>query len=264
VARKPTRPRAAALALPSRRLAVPVPLTRFLPSGRSLLVGFGLIGLAVGGYLVARETSLFAVRRVEVTGAPPFVLRRVDAALAPLSGKSLLAVDDAAIDGRLEGLPYVKLTAYDRAFPHTARIVVSAERPVAILRRGPDAWLVSERGRILRRLPDPASSALPRIWVAAISVPGDGALLSDDDALAPALTLGGVLAADRRFFTGVRQARAVEGGLVLVLRTGTELRLGRREDLPLKLAVGKRVLTLLGAAPRYVDVSVPERTVVSK
>ena len=247
----------------STRLAVPTPLARFLPSGRSLLVGFGLVALAVGGYLVARETSMFAVQRVEVTGAPPFVLRRVDAALAPLSGTSLLSIDGAAIDRRLGSLPYVKLVAYDRAFPHTAKIVISAERPVAVLRRGTDAWLVSERGRILRRLTVNSDRSLPRIWVAETSVPGDGALLSDETALAPALTLGRVLGAGRAFFARVAQARSTAGALSLVLRSGAELRLGAGQDIPLQVAVAKRIVTLIGPTVRYVDVSVPERPVAS-
>ena len=201
-ARKP-RSRPAVLALPSRRAGVPIAIARFLPSGRSLLIGFALLGLAVGGYVLARETSMFAVQTVEVTGARPSVVRRVDKALAPLAGQSLLSVDAAAIDRHLQALPDVSLLSYDRAFPHTARIVVSAERPVAVLRRGSDAWLVTERGRVLRTLADPSAWSLPRIWVAGASVPGDGALLTDEAALGPALVLGRVLAADRRLFAQV-------------------------------------------------------------
>jgi cell division protein FtsQ len=260
-ARKP-RQRPSVLALPSRRVAVPIPFARFLPSGRSLLIGFALLGLGVGGYLVARETSMFAVQQVQVTGARPSVVRRVDEALAPLDGQSLLSVDAAAIDRHLQRLPDVSLLSYDRAFPHTALIVVSAERPVAVLRRGSEAWLVTERGRVLRRLDDPAGWSLPRIWVAGTSVPGDGALLTDETALNPAVTLGRVLAADKRVFAQLGEARDVEGELVLVLRGGTELRLGAAEDLPLQLAVARRVLTLVDGEARYVDVSVPERAVV--
>lgn len=248
--------------LPGRRPAVPLPLARFLPSGRSLLAGFGLLALAAGAYLGARETSVFAVRTVEVSGTRPLVAGRVDEALAPLRGKSLLSVDAAAIEERLEALPDVKLVSYDRAFPHTARIVVWAERPVAVLRRGSGAWLVSERGRILQRLDDRPESTLPRIWVAASSVPADGALLSDDEALRPALALGRVLSIDRSFFGAVSEARELDGNLVLVLRTGTELRLGGADDLALKLAVARRVLGLVEPGVEYVDVSVPERPVV--
>ena len=55
---------------------------------------------------------------------------------------------------------------------------------------------------------------------------------------------------------------AVEGELVLVLGTGTEVRLGAADDVPLQLAVAGRVLDQVGASARYVDVSVPERAVV--
>lgn len=259
--RKPTS-RSAVLSLPSRRPTALGAIVRFLPTGRSLLVGFGLVALAGGGYLAARETSLFAVQRIEVSGSRPLVVRRVNAALAPLDGKSLLSVDAAAIDRRLRALPDVKLVSYDRAFPHTARIVVWAERPVAVLRRGSNAWLISERGRVLQQLADPTASRLPRIWVAESAVPADGALLSDEEALQPSLALGQLLGADRRFFTEIREARELEGSLTFVLRSGTEIRLGPVEDLPLQIAVARRILTLVGADAQYVDVSVPERPVV--
>jgi cell division septal protein FtsQ len=249
------------LGLPGRPSAL-ASLARFLPSGRSLLVGFGLVALAGGSYLAARETSLFAVQQIEISGPRPTVVRRVHEALAPLEGNSLLSVDAAAIDRRLEGLPDVKLLSYDRAFPHTARIVVWAERPAAVLRHGSGAWLISERGRVLQQLGDPAGLALPRIWVAGSGVPGDGALLSDPDALEPSLALGQLLAVDRRFFAQVGQARTTDEGLVLVLRTGAEVRLGPAEDFPLQIAVARRILTLVGPDVQYVDVSVPERPVV--
>ena len=76
--------------------------------------------------------------------------------------------------------------------------MVSAERPVAVLRRGSGAWLVTERGRVLRRLDNPAPWALPRIWVADTPVPGEGALLTDEAALEPAVARGRLLAANRR------------------------------------------------------------------
>jgi len=243
-------------------VAVPISIARFLPSGRSLLIGFGLLGLAVGGYLVARETSMFAVRQVEVTGAPPSVVRRVGGALGPLAGQSLLSVDAAAIDRNLQRLPDVSLLSYDRAFPHTARIVVSAERPVAVLRRGSESWLVTERGRVLRTLDDPTVWSLPRIWVADSPVPGDGALLTDEAALGPALVLGRALTADKRLFAQAGEARNVDGELVLVLRGGTELRLGAADDLPLQLAVARKVLDAVEGEARYVDVSVPHQAVV--
>jgi cell division protein FtsQ len=259
--RKPVS-RTAVLALPSRPTAFALPIGRLLPSGRALLIGFAAVAAVVGGYFAARETSMFAVKKIEVTGARPAAVRRVDAALEPLDGTSLLALDGAAIDQHLSGLRDVKLVSYDRAFPHTMRIVISAERPVAVLRRGSQAWIVTERGRVLEQLADPHASRLPRIWTADAPVPSAGELLTAEEALRPALLLGGVLWAGRTFFGRVREARDVEGDLVLVLGTGTEVRLGAADDLPLQLAVATHVLETVGPGAQYVDVSVPERAVV--
>jgi cell division protein FtsQ len=254
--------RTAVLPLPSGPVRLAVPLGRILPSGRSLLVGFALIALVVGGYAAARGTSMFAVRQIEVTGARPSVVERVEAALTPIEGTSLVSLDAATIDQRLRALPDVSLVAYDRAFPHTARIVVSAERPVAVLRKGAQAWLVTERGRVLEQLDDPSGWSLPRIWIADAAVPGTGDLLDVEEGLAPARLLGRVLSADERFFERVAEVRALEGEYVLVLRAKTEVRLGAADDLPLQLAVARRVLDLAGPEAEYVDVSVPERAVV--
>jgi cell division septal protein FtsQ len=261
VPRKPTS-RTAVLALPSRPPALNIPFARLIPSGRSLLIGFAAVAAILGAYLAARGTSMFAVQQIEVTGARPSVVQRVDAALSPLDGTSLMSLDAAAIDRRLEALRDVSLVSYDRAFPHTARIVVSAERPVAVLRKGTQAWVVTERGRVLDQLADPTASRLPRIWVADTSVPSLGDVLTTDETRLPAVVLGGVLAANRPLFEQVREARETEDGLVLVLRSGTEIRLGDPAELGLQLAVAQHVLQTVGPGAAYVDVSVPERAVV--
>src|SRR5439155_17490162 len=60
---------ARAVALPARRGLPDV--GRLTPSMRSLALGLTLLVFAVGGYLVARDTSLFAVRTVDVRGGTP-------------------------------------------------------------------------------------------------------------------------------------------------------------------------------------------------
>lgn len=237
-------------------------LGRVLPSGRSLAVAFGLLAAALGAYAAARGTSLFSVDAVEVRGGSPAVTRRVEQALAPLAGRSLLSIDSGEVDRALAGLPDVHAVEVDRAFPRTLRVTVSAERPVAVLRQGSDAWLVSERGRVLHAIRGTPPRTLPRIWVAHVATPADGTVLGEDKVLRPALTLGAVLGAERGFLARVREARAGEEGVTLVLRAGIEVRLGSAEDIPLKLAVTERILTALpGASGGYVDVSVAERAV---
>ncbi len=255
--RKPAS-RTVVLALPSRAAPFALPL----PSGRWLLIAFAAVAAVVGGYFAARETSMFAVQHIEVAGARPSVIQRVDAALAPLDGTSLLALNAAEIDERLSPLRDVSLVSYDRAFPHTAKIIVSAERPAAVLRRGTQAWIVTERGRVLDPIGDPRESDLPRIWDADAPVPSAGEVLTADEALRPAKLLGGVLSADPDLFRHVREARYVDGDLALVMASGTEIRLGDADDLALQLAVAERVLEAAGPGSKYVDVSVPERAVV--
>jgi cell division protein FtsQ len=240
-------------------------LARVLPSGRSLLIGFAVIAGAIAVYAGARGTSVFAVENVEVQGAPPRVEARVHAALAePLTDESLLSVDRADIDRALVGLPDVQAIAFDRAYPRTLRVTVVAERPVAVLRRGTDAWLISERGRVLRALPEERPAALPRIWVAELAPPRDGTLLKAEAGAGPALALGAVLAGDPEFLRRIRHASLEGGEVAFALRNGVQIRLGPPHDLALKVAVAREVLaTLPGADAGYVDVSVPERPVTS-
>jgi hypothetical protein len=64
-------------------------------------------------------------------------------------------------------------------------------------------------------------------------------VLTADEARLPALVLGGALSANRALFDQVREARVTEDGVVLVLRSGTEIRLGAAEELGLQLAVAQ-------------------------
>ena len=242
---------------------MPVALPRLLPSGRVLLVGFALLAAAVAAYVGARETDVFAVQEIEVEGAPPRVARRAEQALAgPLVGRSLLQVDTADLERALAGLPDVKPVSYDRAYPQTLRVRLLAERPVAVLRRGADAWLVSERGRVLGTLGERRPAKLPRIWVAQLAAPREGVVLELDEARRPALALGAVLATESAFLSRIRDARLQGEEITLVLRNGAYLRLGPPHDIGLKIAVAKQVLSVSGPiGDGYLDVSVPQRPV---
>jgi cell division septal protein FtsQ len=231
---------------------------RLAPSWRSLLVGVLLLIGAGGTYLAARETSLFAVQQIEIRGASPRVAAEVRRALGPLAGTSLLKLSGTDVERRLIGLPTVAAASYDRAFPHTLRVYVRAEQPLAVLRRGSVGWLVSASGRVMRDLPHPRLSSLPRIWLAPSASVSVGAVLADEhgrkavNALAElrSIRLG---SSPRDIVTGDR-------GVSLLLRTGIEIRLGEGSNLRLKLAVARRILPLL-SPPGYLDVSVPERAV---
>src|SRR5207302_5057471 len=141
--------------LPARRAAPSFPLARLAPSGRSILIGLALFALAIGGYVAARETSIFAMRTIEIRGGDPGLQAQVRAALAGEVGQSLMKIDGNSLGRRISPLPGVRAFQYDRAFPNTLRIVLRPEQPVLVLRSGVDAYLVSSTGRVIRPLAHP-------------------------------------------------------------------------------------------------------------
>jgi cell division protein FtsQ len=251
--------RSAVIPLPPR--ADPAAFLRLLPSGRSLLVGFAIVAGAAALYVLARATPMFAVRRIEVEGAPPAVAGHVRAALAPLESTSLLALDRADIDRRLERLTDVAGARYDRDFPHTLRVVVRPERPVAIARRGAEAWLVSGSARVIASAKARARPGLPRVWLTGSGEPEVGAAISDRLGIRAVRTLASARLA--HFRPRIRMVRTREHELTFLLATGLQLRLGDLRAVPLKLAVAARVLpeVLSQHGYAYLDVSVPVRPV---
>lgn len=205
---------------------------------------------------------MFALRTVEVEGAPPAVAEQVRAALAHFSGSSLLALDGAGVERTVDDLPAVVSTTYDRDFPHTLRVRVVPETPVAVIRRGAEAWLASARGRVIGPIGRGRFRSLPRIWLPITTQIEVGSFLSGD-AAASAHALRAVVAA--RFAGRVLWARVRDGQLTLALRSGLQLEFGPTTSLELKIAVVRAVLPTLSApsagGPIYLDVSVPERPV---
>jgi cell division septal protein FtsQ len=235
------------------------PALRLVPSGRSLAVGFGLLGVALALYAGARESAVFAVRDVEVASVPP--------AQARLVGRAL-RIDQEVIQRRLEKLPHVHLLGYDRAFPNGLRVEVSVERPAAVLRRGSDRWLVSAEGRVLRPLEQRLRRPLPVVWIERSVEPEVGAILQAAEPARAVRVLAEVRAADPLLGRQVWYVKVGEAGTTTaVLRDRFEIRLGPGTDLALKLAVARRVLLTLkreGEVAAYVDVSVAERPVVGE
>src|SRR5262249_11033107 len=229
----------------------------WLPTSRLLLVGAVLVVLAGTLYLVARQTSIFALRTIEVDGATPAVEARVRAALEPLVGRSLVTFDRGEAQRLLFSVAQVAGASFDRDFPHTLRVYVRTETPIAVLRQATGAWMVASSGRILARLDRRPYPDLPRVWVPrSVSLSLNATV---GDATAQAIQ---ALAAARaaKLPDQVRQAKWGDFGLALVLASCTEIRLGDAGDARLKLAVARRILPLAPGAP-YVDVSVPERAV---
>jgi len=250
---------AAVLPFPDAGRLRSLTLARVLPSGRALLVGFALLGAGVLAYVGARETSLFALRTVKISGAPPRVVAHVEQALSPLRGYSLLALNQGEIERRVAGLSDVARVSFDRDFPHTLRVFVTPAHSIAVLRRGASAWIVSSDGRVVRTTGLFAAPNLPRIWVARSVGVEVGMPLADADADRAVHALAIVRGAG--FGRRIAAVRATDRELTFVLAGGPEIRCGDARSLRLKLAVASRMLPLVQSTSGYVDVAVPARPI---
>jgi cell division septal protein FtsQ len=203
---------------------------------------------------------------VEITGGSEAVRKAVREAAQPAEGESLVALDVNSLVRELEALPSVRSASYDRAFPSTLRLFVRPELAIGIVRLGPDRWVVSERGRIIRRYVTGSRERYPRFELPGRPNVVPGAFLTDPGAR---VVLGALAVVPKNFPARIQMVRLEGGRLTMDLRApwgGPELRLGEAVDVKAKLAVAAVVLRSLSAdAPSsvgYVDVSLPERTVV--
>jgi cell division protein FtsQ len=232
---------------------------------RAAAIVAGLAVAAAGAYAVARETAVFAVQTIQISGGSPRVQAEVRKALAPELGRSLIAIGGTEIADRVDPIPDVVSIRFDRSFPHTLHVMVRAERAVLLLRQRRSSWVVSSRGRVMRQVRTPRRSSLPRLWLpAAVPVKVGEKLPADDGSLAAA-ALAPI--APGAFRGGVRTVVSGADKLTLVLGTGAQVRLGDLGDLRLKLTIARRILTIANTAGAeqpgsYVDVSVPERPVL--
>ena len=252
-----TRPVSVVVPFPRTAPGDRLELGTLLPSGRSLLVAFAVLGGVLLAILVARQTALFAVRSIEVTGAGPGVERQVERSLRDRDGASLFGLDLDAARVDVTGLPTVASVSFDRAYPHTLRVAVVPERPVAVIRQGAASFVVSRRGRVMARVDRTARPELARIWVAkSVQLePGRFVDADLDTAVRAVAPLAGI-----HFPSRVVSVKTTDG-LTLRLRSGLELLLGDTRGVALKLAVADRVLRVLPSGMRYLDVSVPDRPV---
>jgi len=251
------------LPLPRRRR---FDVLRVAPSGRSLATAAAVALIAAGLYGLARESSMFAVTAIDVQGAPPALAAQIVAELRSYEGRSLVVVDGAGVAQRVDGLPAVRSSVVDRAFPHTLRIRVMPELAVAVLRRGATSWVVSARGRVIGRIALGTQRSLPRIWLPPRTEIEVGALLADEPGGLAARSLAAFVGSG--FTNQIAFVRALDGQITLGLRGGLEIRLGAPVDLRLKIAIARGILPTLAlpaaGGPDYLDMTVPERPVAGR
>ncbi len=242
------------------------------PRVRLAILVVGVLALcAVGaalGYRALRNSSLFDVHEVVVTGADPSLTSQVETAVhSAIGGRSLLALSSGSIARDIEQVPGVHVARVDRDFPSTLRVRVWPEHAVAIAVSGHDRALVSSTGRVLAsigrrsRPPD-----LPRVGLPRRGMPRPGAYIRNPKVLTQITAAASI---PEHFGALVGWVRTDPSrGLYMQLHwPPLQIRLGPSVDLREKLRAAALVLRAYPTlATRegltYIDVSAPSRPAV--
>lgn len=242
----------------------------------AMIVALAIVAVGVGGWQLARHTSLTAVEQVQVSGlvsAPGANGGQIEAALRGAArGMSTLGVSQAALQAAVARYPIVRSLRAQASFPHKLHIDVVEQPPVAELIDGGARTAVAADGVVLG--PSYLSSSLPQVSVGAAqagvnaSAPARGTVSSETLPTVGESVTGGVLldelivlgAAPGPLAQEVTHVYMGSKGLTVVLHGGLLAYFGDATRPHAKWASLVRVLassTSAGAA--YVDVRLPER-----
>ena len=247
----------------SRRPSVAVRLRRRLeaiplPPGhvRGLAASLLVVGVLTGGFLLARDSSFFAVRHVRVTGATGPAAPRIAAALrAAADGMTTLHVDRSALRRSLSGFSQVRDVQVHREGRNGLRLQVVEYAPVAVLAFPGRRIPVTDDGALLRKVtPDPSLPVIP------VSGAAGGERIVDRDAQR---ALSVLQAGPASLRARVQTVTAGPRGMSARLREGPDLYFGGPERLRAKWSVAAALMAdPESRGARYVDVRVPERPAV--
>ncbi len=218
-------------------------------------------GAAVAGYFGwLRDSSLVAVRDVEVTGVSSPDRERIATALTEAAGSmTTLHVREDDLAAAVAGFPTVVSVSADPELLHGLSIEVTERPPALIAQSGDESVPVAGDGTLLRglELDDDARAGLPVLEVD--EFPASGTL--EGEALIQATVLGAAPAPLRPLIEGI----SIEGerGVEVTMRGAIPIRFGTHEQAGAKWAAAAAVL----ADPKletftYIDVRAPERPAV--
>jgi cell division protein FtsQ len=212
-----------------------------------------LLGLAGGGWVWLRDSSLVAVQRVTIVGVSGRDAHQIRAALRSAArNMTTLDVKLAALRTAVAPFPVVKQLRVSTEFPHRMRIDVVEQVPVAVISAAGVQVAVSADGTLLRGTA--IQGALPTI---SLPVTPGGTRVTGSTLQVVRL----LAAAPYQLLGKVSQASAGSThGLEAQLRNGPKLYFGSDGDLAAKWSAAAAVLAdPTSAGADYIDVTVASR-----
>jgi len=245
------------------------PRNRRRISPLQVLLRGALIVLAGQGLWTAFHTPRLRVRRVEVIGADRLGAERVRQLAGVPLGRNIFCVNLYRARLRVESEPLVGSAEVTRALPDAVRILVQERRPVFVVSSAGQFYEVDGEGILYRRVPQPT----PKIPLLALANVGPVTLGRHlrTDIMKPALACLQLTTADRLLLWKINVDGPHQLWLNMKVPTRPHLpweslrvRLGRSDDLALKLADARKVLAgrpRVVEDARYLDVSCAGRPV---
>lgn len=224
-------------------------------ASRLALIAAAVLAIVVGGgYELVRRTPLSAVSHVRVSGLQGPESQAIEAALTRSAhGMSTLGVDTAALRAAVAPFRVVSGLHASASFPHSLRISISEQPPVAALSGGGGHTAVAADGTVLG--PALLSSSLPTLEAPATPAPGQ--FVSDLATREALIVLG---AAPRVLARHVARAFRGPRGLTIAMSNGLQVYFG---DSSLPHAKWRSLAVVLAdpssAGAHYIDVRVPSR-----
>jgi cell division protein FtsQ len=202
-----------------------------------------------------RDSSFVAVRHVTVTGLTTKDAPRIRTALtAAAHDMSTLNMNEAALDQSVAGFPIVKAVLARSSFPHTLKIHVIEQEPVAVLEVGGERLLLAPDGSVLRDV----ATGHPLALIKSTGAPPQD-MLTDRVALS---SLHVAAAAPLALADRITTIDHGKEGIVVHMRNGPRLLFGNDIRPAAKWAAVSAVLADASSkGATYVDVRLPGRPV---
>lgn len=220
----------------------------------ALICALVALPLLAGGFMWLRSSPLVAVKKVTVAGASGPEAGAIRSALEEAGrGMSTLNIDEARLQAAVAPFRIVSQVHAYPSFPHSLRLVVVEQLPVAALTADGQRTAVAADGVVLG--PALLSPSLPAL--ASPTIPPVGGRIAPGQALAALSVLGAAPGGLGRFVAGVSEGPR---GLTLTMRDGLLVYFG---DATLPHAKWLSLVRVLadpsshGAS--YVDVRLPSR-----
>jgi cell division protein FtsQ len=233
-------------------MPLPMPPLPRRPPARAVAACAGVLVLLGAGWLWLRDSSLVAVRQVDVTGVSGSEAPRVRAALQQAArDMTTLHVRAGQLQTAVAPFPAVRSVEAHADFPHRLRVVVHEHVAVGAMVAGDERVAVAADGTLLR---GSAAQGLPIVATGG-SPAGDTVT---DRRTRSAIAL--LAAAPAPLRAKVLRVYAGQRGLTAALDNGPVLYFGGDDRLPAKWTAAARVLAdRSSAGATYLDVRLPER-----